>query len=99
MEYRVEYSPAYSVLKVLLQPGESIVAEPGSYMMYRGDIEVKTSTLGLTSAIARLLAGGESLFFNTITARSQAEVWIAPETPGDIKAVRVEGELIVQDTS
>lgn len=100
MRYVVEGRPAYSILKVQLEPGESITVEPGSYMLHFGEVEVKTSTGGLLGAIARRIAGGESFFLNTFTARSRAEIWIAPGTPGDIVAIELRGgELLIQDTS
>lgn len=100
VDYVIEKGPAYSVLKVRLSTGESITVEPGAYMLHRGDVEVSTSTLGVVSAITRGLFGGESMFLNTFKARGIAEVWVAPEAPGDVVGVRLEGgELIVQDTS
>ncbi|MEM1938816.1 MAG: TIGR00266 family protein [Acidilobaceae archaeon] len=100
IDYVIERGPAYSVLKVKLNPGVSITVEPGAYMLHKGDIEVQTSTMGVASAIARRLFGGESIFLNTFRARSSAEIWIAPETPGDIVGIRLEGgDLIIQDTS
>lgn len=100
IDYVIERGPAYSILKVKLSPGISITVEPGAYMLHKGDIDVQTSTMGAASVIARRLFGGESLFLNTFRARSSAEIWIAPEVPGDIVGVRLDnGELIIQDTS
>ncbi|MCE4628084.1 MAG: TIGR00266 family protein [Desulfurococcales archaeon] len=100
VSYRIEGSPAYSVLIVSLSPGESVVVEPGSYMMHKGDVEIKTSSRGFLKGLARSLFGGESFFMNTITAKSSAEVWIAPSTPGDIAAVELDGgSLVIQDGS
>ena len=99
-EFSIERSPAYGVLKVKLRPGESVVVESGSYMLSRGEVEIKTMTGGIVRGILRALAGGESLFLNMITARSEAEVWIAPPVAGDIAAVRLDGgELVIQDSS
>ncbi|MEM4576230.1 MAG: TIGR00266 family protein [Candidatus Nezhaarchaeales archaeon] len=99
VQYRVEKGPAYSTLKVLLNPGESIVVEPGSYMLHRGEVQISTSSLGVSTGIARMLTGGESFFFNSFTARSPTEIWIAPSVPGDIAAIELNGELFIQDTS
>ncbi|AFL66355.1 TIGR00266 family protein [Desulfurococcus amylolyticus] len=98
MDYKVEKSPAYSILKVSLDPGESITIEAGSYMLHKGNVKIETTTGGVLSAIARAVAGGESLFLDKITALTPSEVWIAPNVPGDIVAIDVDGELIVQDT-
>jgi len=99
MEYRVEHGPAYSLLKVRLSPGEAITAEPGAYVLHRGEVDVRTSSGGVFKGLTRALLGGESFFLNTIVARSEAEVWLAPSLPGDIKAVEVNGTLYVQDAS
>ncbi len=100
MEYRIDHGPSFSVLKVTLEPGESISVEPGSYMLHRGDIEVKTSSGGILRGLARAFLGGESFFLNTIVARSRVEVWIAPSLAGDIAAVKLDGgSLVIQDGS
>ena len=68
--------------------------------MHRGEVEVSTGTGDIGSAIARRLFGGESVFLNTIRTKGRgAEVWIAPDTPGDIGVVELNGSLYIQDTS
>ena len=69
MRYEVETSPAYSVLKVLLENGEGIVAEAGAMMAMKGNIEVQTKTVGgILKGLLRKLAVGETIFLNTFTA-------------------------------
>jgi len=101
MEWSVEEKPAYSVLKVVLSPGESVVAEPGAYMMHKGKIKVKTGMGGgFFKAIARSLLAGESVFLNTFIAEGKAEVWFAPRLPGDIAYIPLSNtEIVVQDSS
>lgn len=95
-----ENGPAYTILRVLLEPGEEVYAEPGALMLMRGDVEVKTSSGGIGRALARKLLGGESFFINRYRARSTAEIWFVPPTPGDIDAIELHGEeWIIQDTS
>jgi len=95
-----EHGPAYTVLKVYLDPGESVTAEPGAMMLYRGEVEVETSSHGIGAALRRALLGGESFFLNTYHAVGSAEIWFVPGTPGDIEAIELEGgEWVVQDTS
>ena len=101
MRYEVETSPAYSVLKVLLESGESIVAEAGAMMAMKGNIEVQTKTAGgILKGLLRKLAVGESIFLNTFTAREGGGViWLAPSIPGDITYIQLKGNgLLVQDT-
>lgn len=102
MKWEVEFRPSYSLLKVRLEPGESVTAEPGAMVLYRGSINVRTHTGGgLLKGLTRALLGGESIFLNTFTAGSGGgEVWFAPSLPGDIEYYELHGEeLIVQDTS
>ena len=97
--YSIERGPAYSILKVWLEPGESITVESGSYVLNRGDVDVRTTTGGLIRGLLRAIAGGESLFLNVITARESSEVWIAPPVTGDIAAIDLDGEIYIQDSS
>lgn len=101
MRYEVETSPAYSVLKVLLESGEGIVAEAGAMMAMKGNIEVQTKTAGgILKGLLRKLAVGESIFLNTFTAREGGGIiWLAPSIPGDITYIQLKGNgLLVQDT-
>ena len=96
MKHEILYAPAYSVLKIDLEPGESVEAEAGALMMVEGDIEVKTKSRGLL----RALTTGESLFVNIYRAKgSPATVWLAPPIPGDIRYIRLDGTkgVIVND--
>ncbi len=100
VEYSIESGRAYAVLKVWLKPGESVTLEPGAYMLHKGDVDVETSSRGILRGVLRALFGGESFFLNTVTARSDVELWIAPSIPGDIAAIDISnGELLVQDMS
>ena len=100
VEWRVEQRPAYSVLKVSLRPGEEVTAEAGSFLLYRGDVEVATSTGGVLHALLRSTLAGESFFMNTLRARGSAEVWLAPSLPGDIAYIPLQGTAwLVQDSS
>jgi len=101
LRYEVETSPAYSVLKVLLENGEGIVAEAGAMMAMKGNIEVQTKTAGgILKGLLRKLAVGETIFLNTFTAREGSGIiWLAPSIPGDITYIQLKGNgLLVQDT-
>ena len=102
MKWHIEFKPSYSLLKVTLEPGESVTAEPGAMVLYKGNIVIRThSGGGLLKGLARALLGGESIFLNTyIAQQGGGEIWFAPSTPGDIEYYELRGEeLIVQDTS
>ena len=96
LRYEILYRPSYSVLKVELDPGESIEAEAGALMMIEGDVEVKTRGRGLL----RALTTGESLFVNIYRAKDlPASLWLAPPIPGDIMYIELDGSkgVIVND--
>lgn len=85
MQTHIEFDPAYALLTVNLDPGESIKAEPGAMVAQRG-VSMQTGSAGggLVSGFKRML-GGESFFINTFTAESGGgQVSLAPATPGDI---------------
>jgi len=100
MEWRVDHAPAYSVLKVKLNPNEKIVTEPGAMVTTIGDIKVQTKMEGgVFKALKRKFLGSESAFMNTyIAGPNGGEVWLAPSVPGDIKYVELKNQSIsVQD--
>lgn len=100
MKWRVDDGPVYSVLKVWLEPGEEVWAEPGALMLMRGSVEVETTSGGILRGLKRALLGGESFFMNRYVARGPAEVWFVPPVPGDIRGVELRGEAwVVQDAS
>ncbi len=101
MEWNIEKRPAYSVLKVKLNPGEKVSAEPGAMMLIKGDIKVETKSGGFFKGLARKLLAGESFFLNHYYAGSGGgEIWFAPGVPGDIEAIKLTGDAwIIQDTS
>lgn len=99
MMWKVDLKPAYSLLRINLEPGESVTSEAGAFVSGFGDFEIKTETKGFFKALARALAGGESIFLNTFIARGPAELWFAPSLPGDIEYIEISRDLIVQDTS
>jgi len=100
VEWRVEKGPAFSVLKVKLEPGESVTAEPGAMMLVKGDVSVETRSRGIVKGLLRSIAGGESFFLNTYVSRSGGEIWFVPPVPGDIAVIELRGdEWVIQDTS
>lgn len=101
MQWEVTNKPSYSLLKVRLNEGEEIVAEPGAMVMMWGKISVDTGMKGgVLSSLLRSIFGGEALFLNTFTARTEAEIWLAPAAPGDIHYLPLHGNgYVLQDTS
>ncbi len=98
MKYEITHGPSYALLKVFLEDGESVVAEPGSMVTMR-NVDMKTTMPGgFFKSVMRAALGGESLFVNTFVARGEGEVWLAPNVPGDIAYVPLRGEkVLIQD--
>ena len=101
MQWTVSGGEAYSVLKIMLQPGEEVTAEPGALMLMRGPVRMVTRSGGFMAGLLRRVAGGESFFLNTYRAEGgPGEVWLVPPLPGSIEAVNLQGEeWVVQDSS
>ncbi|MGQ4892780.1 MAG: TIGR00266 family protein [Candidatus Njordarchaeia archaeon] len=100
LEWETEFSPSYTILKVKINPGEELTAEPGAMVLTRGSVKVKTGMKGgLLKGLGRKLLGGESVFMNTyIAEHDSGEIWLAPSLPGDIKYIKLENsEFHVQD--
>jgi uncharacterized protein (TIGR00266 family) len=92
MDIEIVKGPGSSAAKVLLQPGETCIAEGGSMIAMRGNFDVSTQThakqRSITSGLKRLV-GGESFFQNyfTLNDSRQGEIVFAPPLPGDMIVV------------
>lgn len=95
MNHEVTHDPAFSLLRVDLQPGETLVSEPGAMvaMTQNVNLEAKLTTspsagMGATAkaliaAVVRKFLGGESFFVTHYTAPG-GTVWLAPTMSGSI---------------
>lgn len=96
MEYEFSHRPSYTHLKITLERGESIVAEPGAMIGHSTTISVDTGTSrdGLLSS-AKSMLGGESLFTNEFVAEDgPGTVTLAPPTPGDVMPHELRSETL-----
>jgi uncharacterized protein (TIGR00266 family) len=96
MEYEFTHQPSYTHLIVTLEPGESVVAEPGAMVGHSASVSMETGTSrdGLLSS-AKSLLGGESAFANEFTAESErGRVTFAPPSPGDVMAHDLQAETL-----
>jgi len=99
MVFETKFKGSYCILNVFLDYGEKIIAEPGSMISIRGDVEISTSTRGIFKALKRTLLGGENFFLNTYTSKSNSIISRAPRLPGVIEIVEVNNPLLIQSTS
>jgi uncharacterized protein (TIGR00266 family) len=96
MHVDVTHRPAYAHLVVDLEPGESVVAEPGAMVSHSPEVGIDTSTTqdGLLGS-AKSMLGGESAFANEFTAETgPGRVTLAPPKPGDIAEHELAGETL-----
>lgn len=96
MEAEFTHRPSYTHLVVTLEPGESIVAEPGALVGHSSNVTIETGTSrdGILSS-AKSLLGGESMFANEFVAEGgPGTVTFAPPTPGDVMEHELRDETL-----
>jgi uncharacterized protein (TIGR00266 family) len=97
MEFKIENSPVFSILKIIFQQGEAFKVEAGAMVSMSPtlELEAKTTGKGLFGAIAATM-GGESLFSSLFTAKTgPGELVLAPSTLGDIVKIQMSGQTIL----
>ncbi|MET3209822.1 UNVERIFIED_CONTAM: uncharacterized protein (TIGR00266 family) [Paenibacillus sp. PvR008] len=99
MSYEIVHEGAFAMLKVQMNPGETIKAEMGAMVSMSSSVDIKgTVDGGLLRGLGRMLSG-EKFFFQELRAsRGPAEVLLAPASIGDVQAVELDGSyrLLVQ---
>jgi len=96
MENNVLYRPSYSLLQLMMQPGEVVRAESGAMVSMTPNIRIQTSARGgILGGLKRSVLGGESFFINTFTCEAgPGEMTLAPPLPGDMMHVPLGGGSI-----
>lgn len=112
MQHEVLYRPVSTLAKIQLNPGESVLAEPGAMIGMSTNVQMQTGLpsgggggggglLGKLAGAASRLLTGESFFQNTFTAQGgPGEVLLAHTLPGDMTVIQIPSAgLKVQSTS
>lgn len=96
MRHEIFGGPDFAALRVHLNPGEQVYAEPSAMASMDTSVTLKTGTKGgVLKSLGRAL-GGESFFVNTFTAGPQGgEVVFAPGNPGDLFHYRLTGNSLM----
>jgi uncharacterized protein (TIGR00266 family) len=96
MRTDIQFSPAYAMATIHLDPGEAVQAEAGAMMAMTPGIDIKTSTQGgMLKGLKRSVLGGESFFLNTFTASQSGDhVVVAPALPGDVITWSLTGNTV-----
>ncbi|NPV46576.1 MAG: TIGR00266 family protein [Armatimonadetes bacterium] len=102
MQNEILYRPSYSLLRLLMEPGEQLLAEAGAMVSMTPNIQMETAARGgILGGLKRAVLGGESFFINTFTcANGQGEITLAPSLPGDMMHIPMAGgTMMVQSGS
>ncbi|SDN56107.1 TIGR00266 family protein [Desulfonauticus submarinus] len=94
MKTKILFQGSYALLKVNLDPGEEIKAEPGAMVAMTEAIkmEVKKSGGGLFKSLKAKFLGGESFFNTYFKAQEQSgHLFLAPKSPGSIAELTLDG--------
>ncbi len=101
MQYKINFSSTFSTLHVVLDEGESIVAESGAMVTMSDGISIKTQARGgVLKALKRSFLGGESIFQNTFESHKRgAEIRLSPSIMGQIVDYPLSGSLYLASSS
>lgn len=95
-QFEVKHSPAYSLLEVRLNGGDTVVAEAGAMVYLSPNIDIKTrkrEEKGFFRSLKTALLGGESFFVNEYTARGgTGKVGFVAAPVGDITRLEIKPE-------
>lgn len=111
MRHEIVHAPSFGLLKVDLDPGETITAEAGAMVAKTPSTNMRTTVSGnpdagfvskmkgFLVALIRKVVGGETFFVNHFEASSGGSVWLAPTMSGDVQHVRLSpGRTLVVST-
>jgi len=96
LRHAVTHRPDFAMLRVQLEAGQKVLAEPSAMATMDTNIELKSGLKGgLLKSIGRAF-GGESMIVNTFTAQgAPGEVIFAPGPMGDMQHVRLRGDRVL----
>lgn len=106
--HQITHGPSFAMLRVDLQPGQTLLAEAGSMVARHSQVgmEVKLNAgrnpgffamiWAMVIAFVRKVVGGETFFVNHFKSATPGSVWIAPVMSGQISHRRINpGEKLV----
>lgn len=109
--HEITHGPSFAMLRVDLQPGQTVIAEAGSMVARHQHVgmEVKMNAgkspgffaklKAFVIALIRKVVGGETFFVNHFRVQQQpGSVWLAPTTSGQIQYRKMRGETLVMSS-
>lgn len=97
MKATIEGRPSFAYLLILINPGESIIAESDAMSSMSADLDMVTKLNGgFFSGLCKKYLGGESLFINQFTnnTEGQRRLTLVQSTPGDIGKIDLNGNSL-----
>jgi uncharacterized protein (TIGR00266 family) len=97
MQFKIENSPVFTSLHIMMNRGETFRAEAGAMLAMSPSItlEAKSSGKGLLGTL-KAAVGGESIFGSLFTSEgSEGELILAPATIGDIVQMELKNQTIL----
>lgn len=93
MQVRTRHTPSFGVARLLLAPGEPVVAEAGALMATSYGMAMESKPQGgVLRSLAKAALGGGPTVITTYTAPPQGGwVDLAPALPGDIQLTELDG--------
>lgn len=83
MNFEIEGNPDFGQLTVMLEPGDSFLAESGSMAFMDAGTGLKSKLIGgFFKALIRKVVGGESLFVGEYSHPTGGSVTFSPDRPG-----------------
>ncbi len=107
VQHEITHGPSFAMLRVDLQPGQTLVAEAGSMVARDAPVkmEVKMNAdpnvgffgkvIAIFIAFLRKIVGGETFFVNHFSSPQNGSVWVAPSMSGSIMHRRLNGEKLI----
>lgn len=96
MQHQIHGNPEYGHLTVMLEPGDTFIAEAGAMAWMNDGMQMKSRLLGgFTKALVRKLVGGESLFVGEYQHPTGGAVSFSPSTPGSVVHRSLQGNSLI----
>ncbi|HJK92554.1 MAG TPA: TIGR00266 family protein, partial [Polyangiaceae bacterium LLY-WYZ-15_(1-7)] len=109
-QHEITHGPSFSMLRVDVAPGQTVVAEAGSMVARNQNVEMEVKMNASANAgffaklkaffiaLIRKIVGGETFFVNHFSSPQGGSVWIAPQMAGSISHRRMQGETLTLST-
>jgi uncharacterized protein (TIGR00266 family) len=108
--HQITHGPSFAMLRVDLQPGQTLIAEAGAMVAKHQQVAMQVKmnaspSAGLFAmikalfiALIRKFVGGETFIVNHFSAPQPGSIWLAPSLSGQISHRRLNGESLVLST-